>query len=373
MERERINKKDYFILGIAALLLVVVFLFDDFNFSSAESAPVSSSVEVGVASVSPKGVSAGLAIPASCPSDLHDAPANYGQSCASGANVCGMTNTGSIQCNGACSASTPPLSACFPSISISQSSSATNQGLQYTISWSTNDSTSSCVAEERVPSGSYVSWATSVGNSSKSASSIPSGTYQYRAQCTNTYGSSSWASLSHSVNIIPPTLDIAPSMINRGETVDIDWSCNPAVTDISFGGGFNTNGTIFGSTFDIPLSDTTYTIQCETSSGIDTGFRTTDVTVLIPTLGITATPPLVQEGDSATVSWNAFGVNSCTVTGTDGFTDTSGDLSGGVTYSGTNVTAPLVNQTTYTLTCDTGAEILVEKVIINVNPIFEEF
>ncbi len=80
------------------LALAVVFLY---------SPQQANYVEIGYTEQSPLGESAGEVIPASCPSDLHDAPSNYGAACTSGANACGQTASGSIQCDGSCSAGVP--------------------------------------------------------------------------------------------------------------------------------------------------------------------------------------------------------------------------------------------------------------------------
>lgn len=70
--------------------------------------------------LSPEGDAGGRIIPASCPSDLHDAPANYGDSC-SRTNVCGDIDYGTVQCSG-CSASTPPLPAGYGTSCVSTNS-----------------------------------------------------------------------------------------------------------------------------------------------------------------------------------------------------------------------------------------------------------
>ncbi|MFZ2593457.1 MAG: hypothetical protein WAX38_01635 [Minisyncoccia bacterium] len=65
-------------------------------------------VEVAYTSLSPLGESAGEIIPASCPSDLHDAPVNYGQAC-SACNACGTCAGGTYNCSAACSAAAPAM------------------------------------------------------------------------------------------------------------------------------------------------------------------------------------------------------------------------------------------------------------------------
>lgn len=95
-----INHKTLFAsLGAGVLLLGAAFYY--------VTPDTNKYIEVGYTEQSPLGDSAGEVIPASCPSDLHDAPSNYGQACVSGANACGQTNSGTIQCDGSCSVGVP--------------------------------------------------------------------------------------------------------------------------------------------------------------------------------------------------------------------------------------------------------------------------
>ncbi|MFZ1074902.1 MAG: hypothetical protein WAN50_00820 [Minisyncoccia bacterium] len=49
-------------------------------------------------------------------------PSGYGNACTSAANACGQTNTGTVQCDGTCSASTPSDSSCpLPTSSVTES------------------------------------------------------------------------------------------------------------------------------------------------------------------------------------------------------------------------------------------------------------
>lgn len=87
-------------LSILFVALIVAgsgaLLVKDFRtLSNTSTAGLPSSSELGIAAPSPLGENGGFAVPASCPSDLHDAPVNYGQAC----GTCG----GTIQCAGTCS------------------------------------------------------------------------------------------------------------------------------------------------------------------------------------------------------------------------------------------------------------------------------
>ncbi|MEK7661943.1 MAG: hypothetical protein AAB355_00360, partial [Patescibacteria group bacterium] len=91
-------------ISLGMSLSVILLLGIMFGVSDVPSSRYS---ELGISELSPSGLSGGKFIPASCPSDLHDEP-SYGQACTS-ANICGVSNPGSIQCGGLCNAIPPPL------------------------------------------------------------------------------------------------------------------------------------------------------------------------------------------------------------------------------------------------------------------------
>jgi|GEM_PF-6727338 len=91
-------------LGVQALsflaLALAAFLFAYGSFPVSQGLAKPFSTELGVYDVSPRGALGGRSIPASCPSNLHDAASNYGARCG--------TN-GYIQCDGSCSEVCTPL------------------------------------------------------------------------------------------------------------------------------------------------------------------------------------------------------------------------------------------------------------------------
>lgn len=96
-----------FVFSIACLSLFSFSFWLTFPSSHDSSSLARQSSEYNYFNTSPMGKSGGLAIPASCPSDLHDDP-NYGTSCTT-CNVCGSCNGGWYACGNVCSASAPPL------------------------------------------------------------------------------------------------------------------------------------------------------------------------------------------------------------------------------------------------------------------------
>lgn len=84
-----------------------------------------------------------------------------------------------------------------------------------------------------------------------------------------------------------------------------------------------------------------------------------------PSGSIRAVPALVRSGDTTQVSWSAANVSSCTVSGSN-----SDSWSGA---SGSQLSAAIVAQTTYTLSC-TGLDgsTFVQSAVVNIIPIFQE-
>lgn len=97
--------KVHYLLAMAVGLIVIFGLLGGLG-DQAGALSAEESVEISITSVSPIGLSGGLAIPASCPSDAHCALDCT--SCTSSANACGQTNTGTFSCPSVCSATTPP-------------------------------------------------------------------------------------------------------------------------------------------------------------------------------------------------------------------------------------------------------------------------
>lgn len=82
-----------------------------------------------------------------------------------------------------------------------------------------------------------------------------------------------------------------------------------------------------------------------------------------PNGSIAAQPLLVSRGDTTTVLWDTNNTVQCTVTGTNGDTFTG--------TSGTRTTSAIDSRTTYELNCDGGT--VVDSVTVNVLPRFREF
>ncbi|MDB5237763.1 MAG: hypothetical protein JWM46_33 [Candidatus Kaiserbacteria bacterium] len=80
---------------------------------------------------------------------------------------------------------------------------------------------------------------------------------------------------------------------------------------------------------------------------------------------ITLSPALVRPGDVTHVTWNAGHVLSCAVTGTNG--------DAWSTVTGTETSAPITAQTTFTLVCPTAlGTTITGSAVVNITPTFQE-
>ena len=149
--------------------------------------------------------------------------------------------------------------------------------------------------------------------------------------------------------------------INEGGSATLEWS---GVSSSSCSGvNFSTGGAVSGSAEVTPSSTTQYTVIC--SNG---GEASVTVTVLHPDLSITATPSLLQSGDTTSIAWSASSVNSCSVS-----EDNSGITDSWSGTSGTQISSPITEQTIYTLSCVTDGGAVAESVTVSLIPIFQEF
>ncbi|MBI2108957.1 MAG: hypothetical protein HYT93_02120 [Parcubacteria group bacterium] len=154
--------------------------------------------------------------------------------------------------------------------------------------------------------------------------------------------------------------------INQGGSVTIEWNATGATS--CDGLNFSTGGAISGSVVVSPTTDTTYTVVCFYNPGTYSPSSlqsSVGVTVLNPDVGISASPVSVKSGNQSTVTWSATNVDSCTVTGPNGFSQTG--------ISGSAPSGPITVQSTFILTCQNEGGELSDSAVVTLIPEFEEF
>jgi hypothetical protein len=259
--------------------------------------------------------------------------------------------TVNVSCTG-----TPASGTVSDTYSWSAATATGGNGGPYTYSWSgtnlggkSGQSTTATYASGGIYSGS-VTASDSVGNSSGATT------------CSVSSGGGGV-----SVDYVPTVgLTATPDTINPGHSSTLTWSSTHA-TSCTFTDESSPRGTS-GTRVVSPNTTATYGITCTGSGGSATAYA--DVTVIQPAAYITAAPVRVAAGTPTQLSWSATHVNSCTVSGTDGYNWSSGSVSSVAT-----TTAPrtITAQTTYTITCTTLSTPVTGSVVVNVLPDFSEF
>ena len=191
------------------------------------------SVEVGVASLSPRGEAGGFAIPASCPSYEHNP--------------------------GECSPPSPSFSG---SVGGGSGSGAVtiNNGESVTLTWSAS-SAMSC-------SGTNFSTG---GATSGSTVVAPSSTITYTVLCNYNPGlyTPSTVQSSVGVTVFNPALNInaSPTQVRSGNQSTISWSATNVDTCSVTGPSFSATG-VSGSQLSGPVTiQSTYTLSCQNAGG----------------------------------------------------------------------------------------------------------
>ncbi|MHB1351674.1 MAG: CAP domain-containing protein [Desulfobulbaceae bacterium] len=158
------------------------------------------------------------------------------------------------------------------------------------------------------------------------------GTTELRIEQTATYtltanGPGGSASASVTVTVVPlPHIDFVadPGTIQPGASSSLTWNVRDA-NMISIDQGIG-DVTALTSIIVTPSATTTYTMTATGIGGTSTASITVKVAYPAPTVSMTATPQLIQPGETVTLSWNSSEADSVTIDQGVGEVDTSGSL-----------------------------------------------
>lgn len=176
------------------------------------------------------------------------------------------------------------------------------------------------------------------------------GTATYQLICRNALGFPT-PPATVVITVVPPavigTFGASAPTITNGDSVTLSWTATNATACAVSGGGVTSSvvGGIGSITVTPGPGTTNYQLVCVNSlTTASTPLAVTVTSLAPPTIGsFTASPSTLASGaGSSTLSWNAPGAASCSLTG--------GNLSAGGTQ-GSISTGPLSATTTYTLTC----------------------
>ncbi len=236
----------------------------------------------------------------------------YGNSCNSSPNVCGQTNTGTIDGNGNCTASPPPDSQCpAPTADITADNGSVAHNGETTIRW-TSQNTSSCTVTNNRNS---TTWSGTSGNNLSGKLKSNQSPYVWTATCTGTNGSQ----VSDSVTV---TVGAEPTPVNGVcSSPQLHYSCSA------------------GNLGDNAEYSDSYQWWCNGINGGSNAFCVENKS-MPPTVDVSAASTNIAYNTSTTITWTSANTASCTVT-PNNWTGTSGSQS----------TGSLTSNRTYTATC----------------------
>jgi hypothetical protein len=214
---------------------------------------------------------------------------------------------------------------------------------------------------------SYTSSPATVQPGTYSLSYNPPTNYTYdispaSSQSVAAGGSASFTVTCHPAQVVV-NLTVNPSSLTCGQTSTLSWSSNGANSCTN---NFNSSTAVSGSAIVSPTATTDYTVTC--TGGAQTASDTKTIAVsgqCIPpsdpvTLDMSASPTLVNSGETSTISWSAPAATRCDAISPAGWTSkTSNSGSQVVTVTAT---------TTYSMNCSNATDSDNGTAIVNVRP-----
>ena len=160
-----------------------------------------------------------------------------------------------------------------------------------------------------------------------------------------------------------PTISLAasPSTIATNTNSTLSWTVTDATSCTASGGWTGSKNATSGSEVSASLTaDTTFTLACTGAGGTTTDSVTVTVGSPLPTVALTATPTSIDYNATSTLSWTVTNATSCTAS--DGWTGSKNAT------SGTEESASLTADTTFTLTCTGDNGQVADSVSVTVAP-----
>lgn len=254
------------------------------------------------------------------------------------------TGTYTLTCTGAGGSAsqnaTISVTSPAPTVTISASPASVAYNGSSTLTWSSTNATA-CTA-----SGA---WNVPTATSGSQVLNLLTATSNYTLTCSGAGGS---VNQTVTITVAPPppvptvTLSASSLSVAYNGSSTLTWSSTDA-TACSASGGWSGNKTMAGTQLFSPLTSTaTYTLSCSNVSGSASKVVTVTVgpaPVSMPTVTLSASPTIVSNGGSTTLTWSSTNATTCTAT-----VDWSGSKA---VPSGTQVLSNLTANKSYTLTC----------------------
>jgi len=230
----------------------------------------------------------------------------------------------------ACGGGSPSAPAVQPTASLSASQTAVNGNTGATLTWSSTNATS-CIA-----SGG---WSGALSTSGTQSTGALTTSTTYSLTCTGPGGSSSPASIT--VNVVPAvTLTASTTAVAGGGAAVLTWGSSNATSCAAAGGWSGTLPTSGTQSTGAVATGTTYSLTCTGPGG--TSSAASVAVYVVPAVTLTASPKAVVAGSTSVLSWSSSNATLCTA---------SGGWIGTKAISGTETTATLTTNTTYSLSC----------------------
>lgn len=237
------------------------------------------------------------------------------------------------------------VTSALPTCAITATPTSIVQGGSSTLTWTSTNATS-CT-------GGNFSTAGATNNTSPGVSVSPQNTTTYTASCTGAGGSVS---------------------CNSGVGVVLTVTCTPSTVytcvNSSGQGGSGPGYPIIRKTVTDAACNVTSTNtspSCEAPGYCSPGYPICLYPQPVVKGHLHVSPQIVHKGSSTTVSWDPLNVGSCTV---------KSSVPGGDSWSGTSgtqISSPLTEQTTYTLSClGLDGSTVNESVLVGIIPIYNE-
>ncbi len=237
-----------------------------------------------------------------------------------------------------------------PSVTLNASRTSIDEGDSVNLSWS------SANADACTASGA---WSGSRNTSGSASTGALTSTSTYTLNCSGEGGS---ANDTVTITVTPTPVDppsvslsLASSQIDAGASTTLSWSASNA-TGCSATGAWSGSRDVSGSVTVAPDATSTYTLSCTGEGGSDSASATLSVSVDAPTLNLSSSDDLIDQGGGVTLSWSTTSAETCSA---------SGGWSGAKSTAGNEFIGDIDSSTTFTLNCAGPGGNVVEMITVS--------
>ncbi len=238
-----------------------------------------------------------------------------------------------------------------PSITLSAQPGTVLPGQSVTLSWSTQHATS-CQGSN--------GWSGPLGTAGTSTVGPLNVTTEFDLDCTGSGGSARQGVIV-TVNAPAPVVQLTatPTTVGTGGSTTLTWTTTNATACTASGGWSGAEPRQGSAEIAALAATTTYTLTCTGPTAVAAQSVTVTVVPPAPVILLFATPSTVVQGGVATLQWFTGNATACTG---------SGGWAGPQALSGTQPTAAIDRNTTYTLTCSGAGGSASQSTTVSVIP-----